>query len=132
MATPTLPPLLRIPMEIKLHIFSYLEGPEPTLIILRRTHSHFRSVIPKVSLRATLSETDYRDHLIAAEKYANGDGRLSLFPPKKLVCFRCFHILPVKKFSNQNFTGKRRAGGKALHKRFCIACELKGGCYRLG
>lgn len=127
-----MPPLLQLPMEIKQKIFSYLEGPEPTLIILRRTHSHFRNVIPKINLKATLSETDHRDHLVAAENHSKGDSRLSLFPPDHLACFTCLHVLPITEFSDRNSVRKRRFGGDELRMRFCIACGLKEGKYMIG
>lgn len=45
------PPLIALPFEIKHHIFSYLKGPEPTLIILRRTRELISWTIPPLFVR---------------------------------------------------------------------------------
>ncbi|MCJ1456301.1 hypothetical protein MMC28_006661 [Mycoblastus sanguinarius] len=126
----SLPPLLMLPLELKLQIFSYLRGPEPTLIILRRTHPSFRNIIPKYEVRAKLSKVDYRDHLLAADQLTSDPKQPKLFLQNQFPCFACLSVLPSTKFSDRNTYGPKRVGAKHAHKRFCINCGLKGGCYQ--
>lgn len=128
----TLPPLLALPAEITLQICSYLEGPEPTIIILRRTHPHFRRIIPKVNLLGALSKEDLRSHLLVADRYAGVGKRLNLFPPGHLACFKCFRVLPSGDFGYQNVTRSKRVGGSAGHARTCVACAIKNRRYPAG
>ncbi len=123
--SPTLPPLLALPIEITLEILSYLEAPEPALIVLRRTHSHFRNIIPMVNLGDTLSIFDYRALLVAADHLGMDDKNSSLFPLGRLACFSCLRVLPLGDFSDPDVFGPRRVGGKDRRVRLCVACAIK-------
>lgn len=120
-----LSPLIALPLEMKQHIFSYLKGPEPTLIVLRRTHPHFRHIIPKRNHRKELHYADERAYLIAADKLAADDKQPKLFLPNHLACFTCLEVMPSEKFSDRNTYKARRVGGKDAHKRFCLDCGLR-------
>lgn len=126
------PPLVALPLEIKRHIFSYLEGPEPTLIILRRTNRHFRYIIPKRKHRQVLQYNDERDHLIAADQLATDNKQPKLFLPNHLACFTCLEVMTSDRFSDRNTYKSRRVGGKDAHKRFCLVCGLRDYKYSLG
>ena len=126
------PPLIALPLEIKRHIFSYLEGPEPTHIILRRTNRHFRHIIPKRKHRQVLLYEDERDHLIAADQLAADDKQPKLFLPNHLACFTCLDVMTSDRFSDRNSYKARRVGGKDAHKRFCLNCGLRDYKYSLG
>lgn len=99
-----LPPLLRLPNELKLHIFSYFseaEDFEPTLIILRRTHRAFRDIIPPIPYgpprRGDLACTKSREQkLLVAENRANR--HLYLIPPNMFPCYWCLLVLDSSAF----------------------------------
>lgn len=124
--------LMVLPLEMKWHIFSYLKGPEPTLIILRRTHPQFRYIIPKCNHRKELLYAHERAHLLAADQLAADDKQPKLFLPHHLACFTCLEVLPSERFSDRNTYKARRVGGKDAHKRFCLNCGLKDWKYTLG
>ena len=69
-----LPPLLALPLELKLQILSsfsnYTDDPDHalTLMILRRTHKSFRDIIPNPWKTAQLTATHLATHFLAAER----------------------------------------------------------------
>lgn len=90
----TLPPLLALPAELKLQIFSYLTDDDyPALPCLRRTHSSFLNLIPKARIRSSVSdETLYRQLVTTDMEYAY------LLPPGHRPCFVCTEMLPFDAF----------------------------------
>ncbi len=129
--TTPFPPLLALPLELKLQIFSYLSG---SLIILRRTHSSFRHIIPRN--RITSSPRRIRTaQLVFAE-----DNHSYLFPPDHYPCYVCFRALPGSQFDSfykargqeYGWNWKRRKmvssnrGGILRGTRFCNDCQRSG------
>ena len=109
-ATPTaiLPPLLTLPTEMKLHIISYLLDTEdfgdfdPSLIILRRTHSTFRAIIPSTPygppvLDDLMLRYAREKRLLQAERH-----HPYLIPPNKFPCYGCQLVLDSSTFGNFN------------------------------
>lgn len=92
----TLPPLLALPTELKLKIFSYLTDDEyPALPCLRRTHSSFLHLIPKSHVRSSVSDDNlYRQLITIDMDYAY------LLPPDHHPCFSCTEVLPPDAFSH--------------------------------
>ncbi len=98
-STAPLPPLLALPSELQLQIISYFSNtenpvdPEPTLIILRRTHRIFRDIIPSAPYGPPvlnvldLRSSRYNKLLLAEHKYPY------LFPRKMLPCYGCQRVL---------------------------------------
>ncbi len=98
--TPT-PPLLALPVELKLHILSYLSVKKPfvshqqdilSLIILRRTHRSFREIIPHAPY-ASECQTLRWFQLHAAEK-----NHPYPIPPNHYPCYRCFRLIESSGF----------------------------------
>ena len=125
-----LAPLQALPTELKLQIISYIpdkEDPEPTLIILRRTHRTFRDIIrpapygPPVPFNTTLREARKNRLLQAEHKYPH------LIPRNMLPCYRCLCVLDHLKFDL--LEGEMPGGGRTkflgyreAHTRFCSRC----------
>lgn len=83
-------PLLALPLELKLQIFSYSEDRyNCSLIILRRTHSSLRHIIPRRQLPTwpvwVGRETEFRS---AENKHPY------LFPLDRFPCYGCFRCFP--------------------------------------
>lgn len=89
-----LPPLLALPVELKLQIIWHIPRDEyPLLACLRRTHSSFLDLIPKAHIRSQLSETELCKQLIKTElEYAY------LLPSGHYPCYVCAKILPLDSF----------------------------------
>ena len=120
-------PLIALPLELKQHISSYLEeGPEPALTILRRTHPHFRYIIPKAVQRSKLPYEQYCAILLAADRLAPDYQQkgLNLFPPNHFACFICLEVLPGGRFTDRSIHSVKRVGGRDAHKRCCVNCGL--------
>lgn len=124
-----LAPLLALPTELQLHIISYIpnkEDPEPTLIILRRTHRTFRDIIPPAPYGAlgpfnsTLWEARKGRLLQAEHKYPD------LIPRKMLPCYRCLCVLDHLDFDlfEEGLPGGRTKplGDMKALTRFCSWC----------
>lgn len=119
-----LPPLLALPLEIKQDIFAYLhDSREPTLAILRRTHSSFYRIIPRSELRSKVPRQLGSQLLRAEARYPY------LLPPGHYTCFECLCVLPRNSFSdNETHKGKGLGSVKA-HQRFCLSCGVTRGRY---
>lgn len=128
-------PLLALPTELKLHIISYLhdkEDPEPTLIILPRTHHIFRQLTPFAPYRfrvlsrwdPTLRESKKKKLLQAERKYPY------LFPPKTLPCYRCLCVMKRSNFDQyvhaQSRNRQQLLGCEDAHTRICHSCCSNG------
>lgn len=90
MTTTSLPPLLTLPLELKLHIFSYLSAEyeaDLSLIILRRTHRYFRDIIPHVPY-ASKDKVRKEHQLLTAERQHS-----YLIPPMTYPCYGCLRIV---------------------------------------
>lgn len=90
----TLPPLLVLPVEIKLEIISSIpHDRHPTLACLRRTHSSFLNLIPKATIRSKLSRLALCDQLLTTETHY-----AYLLPPDHYPCHVCARVLPTDAF----------------------------------
>ena len=98
-STKVLPPLLMLPLEIKLHIFSLFDLTEPTLIILRRTHRSFYNIIPRAPYAKGEERLECHRFLTAEQRYPY------LFPPSMLPCYRCLQVLEDSNFSTYDTPG---------------------------
>ena len=89
-----LPPLLALPVEVKLKIISCLPHDEyPSQACLRRTHSSFLPLIPKSDIRSKLTETELCNQLLRTElEYAY------LLPPAHYPCYFCARVQPLDAF----------------------------------
>ena len=93
-ASQTLPPLLALPSELKLQIISHLPHDEyPSHACLRRTHSSFRDLIPKASIRSSVSQ----EHLASQLFFTEGNYAY-LLPLGHYPCYTCIKVLPVDVF----------------------------------
>lgn len=123
-----LPPLLALPVELKIEIISHLSHDEyPSLACLRRTHSSFLNVIPKAHIRSKLSETDLCNQLLKTElEYAY------LFPPDHYPCYFCARALPLDAFTINHVRQLDHGDGKKyLSSRSCKDCCMqKKGSFR--
>lgn len=90
----TQPPLLALPSELKLQIISHLPHDEyPSHACLRRTHSSFYNLIPKGSIRSSVSEEHLaKQFLFIEEKFEY------LLPLGHYPCYVCLKVLPVDVF----------------------------------
>ena len=88
------PPLLALPVELKLAIISHLPQDEfPTRACLRRTHSSFLTLIPKTHVRSPLSDVDLPNQLLKTElEY------VYLLPADHYPCYFCARVLPLEAF----------------------------------
>ena len=130
-STAPLPPLLALPLELKLQILTYLTDTKHcSLVILRRTHSSFRHIIPRD--RITSSPRAIKTvQLVFAE-----DNLSYLFPHDYYPCYFCFRALPGSKFDffytvhGQRYGWKRRKvvssnrGGIFQGTRRCNDCYV--------
>ncbi len=133
--TTPLPPLLALPLELILQILSYLSDTNHcSLIILRRTHSSFRHIIPRD--RITSSPRAIKTaQLVFAE-----DNHSYLFPHDHYPCYVYFRALPGSKFDSfykarrqvyswKQIGSKRRKvvsfnrGGILKGTRYCNHCQ---------
>ena len=115
-----LPPLLTLPVELKLEIISHLPHDEyPSRACLRRTHSSFLQLIPKADIRSKLSDTELSNQLLKTEmEYAY------LFPPDHYPCYMCARVLPLGAFDDS-------ISDPHAHYRSCQQCRmLKRSSYR--
>lgn len=131
-----LPPLLALPLEIKLQIFSYLETDlQPSLMLLRRTHSTFRHMIPINDCISLDSQIKRRRMLVAELKYP------FLFAQNHYPCYGpCLAVLEGSQFDNcpfhhqLQFTGlwlqlgaiARPLGASRAFERRCDDCWAQG------
>ena len=93
--TPT-PPLLALPVELKLHILSYLSVKKPflspgqnilSLMILRRTHRSFREIIPHAPYASVVRPSKL---FLLLEAEINHP---YLFPPNHYPCYGCLWLI---------------------------------------
>ena len=121
-------PLLRLPVELKQHIISYLfDDAFPSLVCLRRTHTTFLTVIPKAQIRSKLSEKNLFHQLCAAETL-----HPYLLPENHYPCYTCARVLPVHVFSvalEYHFDNDENPS--YYWPRCCDDCSDKGAYYRV-
>jgi hypothetical protein len=111
----TIPPLLRLPVELHLHITSYLEIDDSRkdeeisdidldLLNFRLTSKYFHSLIPAPTLWFLL--------------------HLERRPGSRLgyACVYCVRLRPARKFADNMFTRKRGRSGQQAFRRFCADC----------
>lgn len=129
MTTTPLPPLLALPLELKLQILSYLPtkgvyNDDVSLIVLRRTHRLFRNIIP----RAPYNGAPYKSKFKRAERQ-----HLYLIPPMTYPCYYCRRVLEVSDFGRSDIPQKwyssnsapgvvRPLGSTELDDRWCNDC----------
>lgn len=119
--------LLSLPLELKREIIQYLvHGPEPSIAILRRDHTHFHDIIPKGEGRAQLSKEDACAQLWRAESY-----HYFFFPNGFYPCYECVHVLFSHRFGN-SMTRKKPYGSERARGRVCMECGLKTGLFKPG
>ena len=96
------PPLLALPLELKLQILSYLSVDDPdddddvSLIILRRTHRSFRNIIP----HAPYTSKD-RTHNGLQLEQAEFEHPY-LIPPLNYPCYQCLRVMEVSAFGRSD------------------------------
>jgi len=122
-----IPPLITLPVEIKLKIMSYIsEGgrdipsgrycPQPTLMTLRRVHRSFRQLIPYDPYFHAIGYWRI-DQLRAGERNVSHPLPVFFYP-----CYGCLAILYVSDFDRRNTTRLRGVGGEKAHERLCQGC----------
>ena len=80
----------------KLQITSYIsnkEDPEPTLIILRRTHGTFRNLVPPAPYGPGVMGNSALVHSRKKRLQQAEREQKYLIPPKMLPCYRCLRVL---------------------------------------
>jgi len=141
-----LPPLLALPLELKLEIFSYLRRSRTMLIVLRRIHPSFRMILLKYDrnidgpyvyemCRTSHQPQDkwlglivslFRQRLKYAERFSRNK-RTGIFPPGYYPCYFCRKVLPAERFTNKSLRGLKSIGGSMSHRRRCVRCALRAG-----
>lgn len=109
--------LLKLPVEIKQLILDHLsDSLEPTLALLRRTHSSFYHLIPKTQLRPKPREQldSQLDKVETTYPY--------LLPKAHSICYECLYVLPDHKF-NEGIIRSGKHGRKRACRRACSLCE---------
>lgn len=129
-----LPPLLALPTELKLQIFSYLDDDsQPSLMLLRRTHSTFRHIISAKDCIGLDSKIKRKRMLVAEHKYP------FLFARDHSPCYgSCLDVLEGSQFDNYPYeklqsTGlwlgvgarARPLGASRAFERKCDNCRVK-------
>lgn len=112
-----MPPLLSIPLEIKLEIVSNLDP--VALEYLRLTHTSFADIISKADVQ--------RSRLVWTET-----SRSYKFPHSHYACYVCLRRLPAHSFCDDSKTGTKGNGGISMNKRFCLDCGVEKGWYPKG
>ncbi len=103
--TPHLPPLLALPVELKLQIFSYLKNDsQPSLMLLRRTHSTFRQIISAQDCVGVDNNLTKTRMLVAEQDYP------FLFAPNQYPCYVCLKVIDQSGF-DKDFLLKRALAG---------------------
>ncbi|KAF7512938.1 hypothetical protein GJ744_012041 [Endocarpon pusillum] len=135
--TASTPPLSfpSLPSDIHhLVLTEYL--PYNSIVALRSTSSHFRSLIPPSTLKRL------REKVIAgllADERAilniwlpQPYGRYSGRPSPYMTCYSCLQSLPTTEFFASQVIGSRGIGRKRAVERWCKPCGLKHGRIRHG
>ncbi len=116
----SLPPLLALPMELKLQIILCLpHDKSPNLACLRRTHTSFRDIIPKSDIRSHLSPSLLCGQLLDTEL-----NHSYLLPLHHFPCYRCIAVLPFQAFHPWMLQCNVAIGGAYAYNRFCRSCEF--------
>ncbi len=114
----SLPPLLALPMELKLQIILCLpHDKSPNLACLRRTHTSFRDIIPKSDIRSHLSPSLLCSQLLDTEL-----NHSYLLPLHHFPCYRCIAVLPSQAFHPWMLQCNVAIGGTYAYNRFCRSC----------
>lgn len=116
-----LPPLLALPMEMKLQIISYLpHDKSPNLACLRRTHKSFRVIIPKSDIRSKSPPIILHRQLLDTEL-----NHSYLLPLDHYPCYRCTAVLPSQNFHPWMVQCNFIIGGAHAYNRFCYRCGFR-------
>lgn len=109
--------LLALPTEVKGQILSHLSNEEePTLMMLRRTHSSFHRMMPYTA-HESKSWVDRERKLLNAEYMYPFS-----FPPNHYPCYGCLGVLKACWFRRKSIIDERDIGGSDAHWRHCINC----------
>ena len=123
-----LPPILALPLELKQQSMSHLSGEDNQfninvgsrkMIILRRKHPEFRSIIPCDYRFASQSVFHKRWQLfVAACTYPY------LIPPNLYPCYQCVKVLDVSDYARDNASaeGVTPIGARGALHLFCDGC----------
>ena len=115
-----LPPLLKLPQELKLHIISYLVlDKSPNLACLRRTHKSFYNIIPKSDIRSKSTPFLLRSQLLDAEL-----NHPYLLPHGRAPCYGCIAVIPSLYFHHLVGLDDYVLGGPRAYGRSCFSCGL--------
>ena len=127
-------PIVALPVELKLEIFSYLRKSRVMVIILRKTHRSFREILPKWSFKdhehyflhqfAMKSSEVLRNQLEFAERFSKAK-RIKLFPLRHYPCYWCNKVLPAGRFTDRSTRGPKSIAGERSWRRWCIQCSTK-------
>lgn len=122
-----LPPLLALPIELKLQIFTHLSNHSYGLLwltILRRTHPLLRPLIPRQPMpipmpRASLRPPSYHDFLQKVDLRMNllrltDSDHPYLFPPGFYPCFLCGEVVDCGRLDSASCTAA--SNGVTLHR----------------
>ena len=123
-----LPPLLALPVELKLQIFDHLSNHkygELWLAILRRTHPQLRCLIPRQIMPSIMPDTSF-SVAIYPEYCRSIDLRINLlwlteseypylFPPGFRPCFDCGEVVDTSHL----ITNTAAPGAVSLHRLRC-------------
>ncbi|KAL4930129.1 F-box protein [Aspergillus undulatus] len=117
MSPPSSPPgttgatLSKLPVELYLEIFSYLDY--PSSLALSQTCTNFRAKAKVEAPTTRAQKALYLSHLECYTRYEN------LFS-----CRNCLLFLPASEFGDYQLMKKRSKGGTDGHLRFCLNCGL--------
>lgn len=126
-STTKLPPLLALPVELKLKIISFVSKgarvmvtgryyPQPSLVTLRRVHRSFRQLITYDPFFHAIGFWSI-DQLRAGECNV-----LHPLPVWFYPCYGCLAVLYVHDFDRRNTTRLKGVGGEKAHERLCQGC----------
>ncbi len=133
----SIPPLSFSSLPSDIHhliLTEYL--PYMSIVALRSTSSHFRSLIPPSTLkrlRQKVITSLLADERAILEKWLPQPyGRYNGRPSPHMTCYSCLQSLPTTEFFAFQVIGARGIGRKRAVERWCKPCGLKHGKIRHG
>ena len=117
--TQNLPPLLALPLELKLQIITCLHDSRlPKLALLRRTDFSFLHIIPKSDVRAKAGP-NLSNQLREAESTWP-----FLLPQYHYTCYTCLNVFPQLRFGDNEKRQGKHLGGRVHFRRICLICGV--------
>ncbi|KAJ5111162.1 hypothetical protein N7532_001697 [Penicillium argentinense] len=118
-ANPIEPFLLAIPIELQLHIISFLDY--PSSLALSHANKQLHSMIP---VETPKTSTQKMAFLTAVETWQRNTARYA--------CKYCLKLRPSHAFADNQLNGRRSKGDAECDRRVCLDCGFRKGIYQPG